>query len=133
MKASHTRLRSFRSIAIREHQRAGRPGGLVSIRSQAGAGAVPFSVRQTSPLLWATQMVSELPSATAIAEIGTLPAIGALIADQVGGAPARALLQRQSERPPASNRSWSFGSSTKGATKFARGGLSVLPASPSGL
>ena len=88
-----------------------------------GATARPFVVLKMLPLLWPTQMRLELPGATAIALIGELVEVGALIeahdgpVDAVFGVDASSVRHR--DQPPPSNRVGEFGSSMKGAMKFA--------------
>src|SRR5437899_7478086 len=64
-----TRLESLGAMAMRSQKRFGRLGAPRSRWTQVGLPAEPLVVEYTSPLLWPTQMMSELPGATAMALI----------------------------------------------------------------
>src|SRR5262245_53738950 len=94
-RAIMTQLGFRESIRIRPGNLLGR--GLVAPLSsmvvQVGLAAVPCDVLNTLPSLWATQMTSELATASALTCVGWAE----WIADQVGGLPVLTSLVRQRE------------------------------------
>src|ERR1051325_5639635 len=83
---------------------------LLSTAAHVGEALVPLFVFHTSPLFCPTQITSEVPGATAIALMLSLP--GARIAVQVGVA-ARTLAHRHRLAPPASITAGLLGSRMK--------------------
>src|SRR5438105_3534149 len=69
MSETYTRLELWRSITMREIQRAGSPTPFASTRVHVGLALVPFAVFQTWPLLYPTHTISELASAIARVEM----------------------------------------------------------------
>src|SRR5437773_2496429 len=104
------------SMVILVTKRSGRFGVLRSFRVQSTEVVAPFTVLYTSPLLCPTQMILELPGATAMA-LMKLPT-ESLTADQEGIG-AFTLVDRHRLAPPASNVLELLGSRTKGAMKLA--------------
>src|SRR6266446_1806274 len=96
-----------------------RPGETVKFCVQAGLSARPLAVLQTSPSLYPTQILSELPGATAMA-LMSVP-MGCLITVQSGqfGSHVWTLKVRQRLVPPATIAFALLGSRTKGAMKLA--------------
>src|ERR1700704_5641190 len=99
------------------------------MRVQLGSGAVALVVRYRSPLLCPTHTTSAFPGAIAMALMNWSPGyaeIGGLIACHEGELALTSFV-RHNDAPPASIRRGLFGSSTKGAMKFALPPASAIP------
>src|SRR5215471_3148399 len=125
-------LELFGSMVMRWTARFGKFGEPRSFRVQSGLVPVPLMVIYTSPLLWPTQMMSELPGATAIALIKEVVLVPALMLVHVGVG-SFTLTLRHRLLPPASIVLGLLGSRMNGAMKLALVGAAGSSSSnPSG-